>query len=200
MKNKKAMSLAEVLVCLAVIGILTMILVPILTKTTANKEKFLYKKAVNTMQNAVSAVMNDNGVVNSSNFWPELSDNGQSFREAVASKIITLDGVSKTTAGTTTASDPDFRSNDGMLWWGLPDSWPEESGKPAKYVDVNVDVNGEGGTNLSSEDANADANERPDRLKIRVMKDGRVLVPEYTDDNSDWSFETDYLTSQKVDK
>lgn len=194
MSNKKAMSLAEVLVCLAVIGILTMILVPILTKTTANKEKFLYKKAVNTMQNAVSAVMNDNGVVNSSNFWPELSDNGQSFRDAVASKIITLDGVSKTSAGSTTATNPDFRSNDGMLWWGLPDKWPDD----AKYVDVNVDVNGEGGTNLSSEDATE--NQRPDRLKIRLMKDGRVLVPEYTDDNSDWSFESDYLTSQKIDK
>ena len=200
MKNKRAMSMAEVLISLAVVGILAMILVPLLTKTTANKEKFLYKKAVNT--NAVSAVMNDHGVVNASNFWPELTDGGESFRDQVASKIITLGGVNKSTAaGNTTALDPDFRSNDGMMWWGLPDEWPMEAdGTPAKYVDVNVDVNGEGGTNLASEDAGvygeADA-KRPDRLRVRIMKDGRVIVPTYDDEGNDWSFETEYLTSNK---
>ncbi len=201
MNRKKAMSLAEVLVCLAVIGVLTMILVPLLTKTTANKEKFLYKKAVNTMQNAVSAVMNDNGVVNSSNFWPELTDNGESFRKAVASKIITLDGVNKdTSAGNTTAADPDFRSSDGMVWWGLPDEWPMDGSEPAKYIDVNVDVNGDGGTNIASEDAGEYGTagaKRPDRLRIRIMKDGRVIVPTYDESGNDWSFETEYLTSQK---
>ncbi len=201
MNKKKAMSLAEVLVCLAVIGVLTMILVPLLTKTTANKEKFLYKKAVNTMQNAVSAVMNDNGVVNSSNFWPELTDGGGSFRKAVASKIVTLDGVNKdATAGTTTAVDPDFRSSDGMVWWGLPEEWPAGAdGQPAKYIDVNVDVNGNGGSNLSSEDAGVEgaSAKRPDRLRIRIMKDGRVVVPSYDEDGGDWSFESEYLTSQK---
>lgn len=200
--KKKAMSLSEVLVCLAVIGVLTMILIPIITKTTANKERFLYKKAVNTMQNAISAVMNDNGVVNASNFWPELTEDGTSFREKVGAKIITLNGVNKSTAaGATTALDPDFRSNDGMLWWGLPDEWPTEAdGSPAKYVDVNVDVNGEGGTNLASEDAGTygDATaKRPDRFRIRLMKDGRVIVPTYDEEGGDWSFESEYMTSQK---
>ena len=190
MKRKKAMTLAETLVCLTVLGVLGMMLVPIATKTNANKEKFLYKKAVNTMQNAVSAVMNDNGVVNSSNFWPELSNNGQSFREAVGAKIITLDGVSQ--AAGNSAANPDFRSNDGMIWWGLPEQWPAGQ----NYVDVNVDVNGEGGSNLASESAGNGST--PDRLKIRIMKDGRVVVPEASSDGSDWSFETEYLMSQKL--
>lgn len=194
MRNKKAMSLAEVLVSLAVIGILTMILIPVITKTTSNKEKFLYKKAINTMQNAVSAVMNDNGVVNSSNFWPELSNNGQSFREAVAAKIVTIDGVSSSKG--TSSDSPDFKSNDGMIWWGLPDEWPTSGSKPAKYVDVNVDVNGAGGSNLSSE--NATGEQKPDQLKIRVMKDGRVVVPSYDEGGSDWSYESEYLTSQSA--
>lgn len=190
MKHKKAMTLAEALVCLTVLGVLGMMIIPVVTKTTANKDKFLYKKAVNTMQNAVSAVMNDHGVLNSSNFWPELSNNGQSFKEAVGSKIITLDGVNK--SGGNSAANPDFRSNDGMIWWDLPDQWPAGQ----NYVDVHVDVNGESGSNLASEQATEGST--PDRLKIRIMKDGRVLVPEASSDGSDWSFETDYLMSQKL--
>ena len=202
MRIKKAMSLSEVLVSLAVVAILAMILVPILTKTNANKEKLLYKKAVNTMQNAIAAVMEDNGVVNTSNFWPEMSDGGESVRDKIGDKIITMNGVNKNTAAlSTTANDPDFRSNDGMLWWGLPDEWPtDSSGAPAQYIDVNVDVNGEGGTNLESSDAGefGDSNKKPDRLRIRLMKDGRVLVPTYDEDGGNWSFESEYLTSQTV--
>lgn len=210
MIKRKAMTLSEVLVSIAVVGILAMILVPILTKTTANKEKFLYKKAVNTMQNAITAVMQDNGVVNASNFWPEMSDGGASIREQIGAKIITLDGVNKnTSAGNTTALDPDFRSNDGMMWWGLPDRWPTGAdGQPAKYIDVNVDVNGEGGSNLSSADAGTygESSKRPDRLRVRIMKDGRVIVPSYDEggndydwDNNggDWSFESEYILSRK---
>ena len=196
------MSLSEVLITLAVVSILATILVPLLTKSTANKEKFLYKKAVNTMQNAIRAVMLDYGVVNASNFWPEISDGGKSIREQIAKKIITLNGVNKNTAaGNTTASDPDFRSNDGMMWWGLPDSWPtDSSGKPVKYIDVNVDVNGEGGTNIESSASGeyGESSKRPDRLRVRLMKDGRVIVPQYDEEDSNWSFEREYMLSQKT--
>ena len=115
MKFKKAMSLSEVVVCLAVVGVLAMILVPLLTKTTTGKEKFLYKKAINTMQNAVSAVMNDNTVMNSSNFWPELSSSGLDVRDAIAQKII-LDGtVNNSAGGNSSFTNPDFVSSDGMI-------------------------------------------------------------------------------------
>ena len=204
MKNKKAMTMSEVLVSMAVVGILAMILVPILTKTTANKERYLYKKAVNTMQNAISAVMNENGVVNSSNFWPELTqgENGENLRKTIASKIVTLQGASA--AQGTGLENPDFISNDGMLWWGLPDQWPEDQ----NYVDVNVDVNGERGTNLASADAGqyGETSLRPDQFRIRLMKDGRVIVPMYYDEERQgasgdgvdtWSFESEYWTSQK---
>ena len=126
MKTRKAMSLAEVLITLVVIGVLMMVLIPVITKTTANKERFLYKKAVNTLQNAVSAVMNENGVANSTNFWPEMG----SLRKEIGSKIITLDGVHS--GNDSTATDPDFRSSDGMIWYGIPETWPDG----AKYVDV----------------------------------------------------------------
>lgn len=205
MKKNHAMSLSEVLVSLAVVAILAMILIPLLTKTNANKEKLLYKKAVNTMETAIAAVMQDNGVVNMSNFWPELSDSGESVRSQIGDKIITLSGVTNFGSNeSSSVSKPDFRSTDGMIWWGLPDEWPTDSnGEPAKYVDIRVDVNGDGGQNLTSEDAGPYSqydNKKPDRLKIRLMKDGRVLVPAYDDDGGDWTYEMEYLTSQKVQK
>lgn len=205
MQIKRAMSLSEVLVSLAVVAILAMILVPILTKTNTNKEKLLYKKAVNTMETAIAAVMQDNGVVNMANFWPELSDSGTSVRDQIGEKIITLSGVSTLGADEhSSATKPDFKSTDGMIWWGLPDEWPTDTnGEPAKYIDISVDVNGDGGQNITSEEAgefDEYNNKKPDRLKIRLMKDGRVIVPAYDESGGDWTYEMEYLTSQKVQK
>lgn len=198
MKFKKAMSLSEVVVCLAVVGVLAMILVPLLTKTTTGKEKFLYKKAINTMQNAVSAVMNDNTVMNSSNFWPELSSSGLDVRDAIAQKII-LDGtVNNSAGGNSSFTNPDFVSSDGMIWWGLPTSWEQNNaGSSKSYYDVYVDVNGEKGLNRSSDDLVSDNSEQsPDQLKMRLMRDGRVIVPAYdATSGNDWSFENEYLSS-----
>lgn len=191
--KKKAMTMAEVLVCLAIVGILAMLLIPIITKTTQNKEKFLYKKAMNTMQNAVSAVMNENGVVNSSNFFPDLSNNGADLQKAIGSKMLLMGGYGSGVS----SDDPTFRSNDGMIWWDLPKQWP--SGED--HIDITVDVNGEGGRNITTASEDGGNVVNPDRLKIRLMKDGRVIVPMYdgtSDSDYDWSFEREYLLSQDL--
>lgn len=197
-KKKKAMTMAEILVCLAVVGILAMMIIPIITKTTQNKEKFLYKKAINTMQNAVSAVMNENGVVNSANFWPDLSNGGGDLQKAIGSKMILMGNYGSGTS----SDDPSFVSNDGMIWWNLPKQWPTgDDGGMADHVDITVDVNGEGGKNMTTEGDENTVVTNPDRLKIRLMKDGRVIVPAYDDSSSDdydWSFEREYLLSQDL--
>lgn len=145
------------------------------------------------MQNAVSAVMNENGVVNSSNFFPDLSNNGQDLQKAIGRKLILMgdygSGIS--------ASDPTFISNDGMIWWDLPKKWPAGE----DHIDVMVDVNGGGGKNMTTDSDGSKVVTNPDRLKIRLMKDGRVIVPAYDDnvnDDYDWSFERDYLLSQDL--
>lgn len=191
--KKKAMTMAEVLVCLAIVGILAMLLIPIISKTTQNREKFLYKKALNTMQNAVSAVMTDNGVVNSANFWPDLSNNGSDLQKEIGRKMLLVGGYGSGDS----ASDPTFVSNDGMIWWDLPKQWPEGE----DHIDIFVDVNGEGGKNISTESDGESVVTNPDRLKLRIMKDGRVIVPAYDDstsDDYDWSFEREYLLSQDL--
>lgn len=187
--KKKAMSLAEVLVSLAVVGVLAIILVPLMLKSTTNKEKFLYKKAINSMQNAISAVMSEYEAVNAANFLPELSQN-EDIRAQFASKL-NAKGTVRTGDGAGSAANPDFTSADGMTWWNIPTKWtPGEN-----YIDVNVDVNGDNGKNIASDDAAS--TDKPDQLKIRIMKDGRVVVPEIrADDDKDWTFEMEYLMSQ----
>ena len=189
--RKKAMTLAEVMVSTAVVGVLAVILVPLMLKTTTNKEKFLYAKAVNTLQNAISAVMSDYEAVNSSNFLPELSQN-EDLRTQLASKMNSVGAVRSDSQSETSSSsvNPDFYSNDGMVWWNVPEEWPEGE----NYIDVNVDVNGTGGKNLASDGATSE--EKPDQLKIRIMKDGRVVVPEVGSTDGDWSVEMEYLMSR----
>lgn len=181
---KKALSLTEVLVSLACVGILVMILVPTLVKTVdTDKEKFLYKKAVNSMQNAISSVISDYEAVNAANFLPELSQN-TSLREQLAAKFNTSGGLKSVGTGGSSATNPDFYSQDGMIWWDIPETWP--AGRD--YIDVKVDINGLGGKNKSSTDDTLDENEHTDRLRVRIMKDGRVIVPE-------GSIESDYITT-----
>ena len=190
--KKKAMSLAEVLVSLAVVGVLAIILIPLMLKSTTNKEKFLYKKAINSMQNAISAVMSEYEAVNAANFLPELSQN-EDIRAQIASKLYAR-GTVRTGDGAGSASNPDFTAGDGMTWWNIPQKWtPGDS-----YIDVNVDVNGDNGKNISSDDASP--TDKPDQLKIRIMKDGRVVVPEIGSDGNDWTFVMDYLMSQSANK
>ena len=183
MSQRNAMSLTEIMVTTACLGILAMILVPALVKSTnVIKEKFLYKKAVYSMQNALSAVINDYEAVNASNFLPELSQN-VSLREQLASKFNTSGGLKSVGSSGSSAANPDFYSQDGMIWWDVPESWP--AGRD--YIDVKVDVNGMGGKNQSSTDAMFDG-EHADRLRVRIMKDGRIIAPP-------GSIEEEYLTT-----
>jgi len=187
---KKAMSLTEVMVSTAVVGTLAVIVVPLMLKTTTNQEKYLYTKAINSFQNAISAVMSDYEAVNSSNFLPELSQN-EDLRTQIASKMNAVGAVrSDSDSGTSSSTNPDFYSNDGMSWWNVPEVWPEGE----NYVDINVDVNGSRGKNISSDEATS--TDKPDQLKMRMMKDGRVVVPEVGSTDGDWSVEMEYLMSR----
>ena len=181
---KKALSLTELLVSFACVGILIMSLVStFVKKVDTNKEKFLYKKAINHMQNAISSVISDNEAVNASNFLPELSQN-TSLRELLASKFDTSGGLKSVGTGGSSATNPDFYSQDGMIWWGIPETWP--AGRD--YIDVQVDINGLGGKNKSSTDDTLDEKEQSDRLIVRIMKDGSIIVPE-------GSIESDYVNT-----
>lgn len=182
--KRKAMSLTEVMISTACVGILAMILVPLMMKTTTNKETLLYAKAVNSMQNAISAVIGDYEAVNSSNFLPELSQN-ESIRAQLASKMSSQEGLRDVGASGSSASNPDFYSEDGMVWYDIPAQWPAGQ----DYIDVKVDVNGSGGKNLSSSDAGE--NEIADQYNVRIMKDGRIVVPEGT-------VEAEILTSRSI--
>jgi len=195
--NKKAMTMPEVLIALGVIGTLMMMFIPVIIKNNpiSNQEKFLYKKAINTMQNAISSIMNEYEVVNSSNYLKELSQSGVDLRAELASKMKTRGSVNTgTSAGT--ASNPDFYTEDQMIWWNIPQTWDDNK----DYIDVKVDLNGTGGNNLETDDEAASETNKPDIFKIRIMKDGRVVVPEIGSTEGDWTFEMKYLTTQGVTK
>lgn len=56
---KKAFTLSEALVTLAIIGVLAAILIPVINNARPDKDKIVYKKALYSLQNAVSNAMEE---------------------------------------------------------------------------------------------------------------------------------------------
>lgn len=56
----KGYTLAEVLITIAILGVIAAVLIPTITKTTPNAKKVMFKKAYNSLENGVNALINDN--------------------------------------------------------------------------------------------------------------------------------------------
>lgn len=56
---KKGFTLSEALITLVVLGIIAAVLVPAITKQAPDKNKIMFRKAYNTLQQAVSVLIND---------------------------------------------------------------------------------------------------------------------------------------------
>lgn len=59
MVNKKGFSLAEVLVAIAIVGVLAIIVIPLLTKDNPSRNKVIYRKAYNSLAQIVLNMIND---------------------------------------------------------------------------------------------------------------------------------------------
>ena len=71
---KKAFTLSEALVTLAIIGVLAAILIPVIDNVRPDKDKITYKKALYSMQSAVSNAMDStvySMAANSSAYWKD---------------------------------------------------------------------------------------------------------------------------------
>ena len=185
---KKAFTLAEILVSLVVIGVVAAILIPMLSANSPQKERVMYKKAVYSMQEALSTAMNDIGYSSGSpnvgidpndSYWAGV-DAGK-FCNSVANAMNTIGGVSCGAAGD--KDSPNFVTTNGIKWWGLGGNPVEKNADKTIYVDVNGDA-GPGTPGV-------------DILKLNVKYDGRVVTPQSTETDTttgtNWTTENSYL-------
>lgn len=134
---KKGFSLTEVLISLAIMGILAAILLPTVQKTTPDKNKIVFRKAYNTIAQGVSNLIYDevnypssqvdtttglmkglNYTVATSNIVSSVTYN--KFCYFLLDTLNTIGATSPTTAcpqaGDTSGANGFFTTSDGVVW------------------------------------------------------------------------------------
>lgn len=199
---KKGFTLAEMVVTLGIIGVLAVILMPMLRGVQPNEEMLKFKKAYYIAERVISELVNDEVL------YPEPDAAGaRQFlgnTEVVNYKGQPYQGITKFCGlfaaklnrssevdcslkqfVTGTAPSGNVTTSDSMVWI-LPRTSFLSANNP--YT-IQVDVNGDKGPNCFY---SARRCARPDRFRIRVFQDGRVMV--------DGQMEIEYLNRTKISK
>ncbi len=171
---KKAFTLSEALVTLAIIGVLAAILIPVIDNVRPDKDKVTYKKALYSMQSAVSNAMDStlySMAANSSAYWKDENVHDEDFCQAVADALNTSGRVDCTSKSD--YANPNFITTDGIRYWGLEGKFDGDT--RTIFVD-----RGLGSKELKTLAAKRGKNGDGTGLKIRVRFDGKIDTPEST--------------------
>ena len=202
MLNKKsAFTLAEVMVTLAVLGILASIMLPAISKIRPNRAKAMFKKAYYVAERMVYELVNDNDLYPSSGMYYGLDNflpanylgteyGGSANSDAAKAKFCSLfarkvnttsdtihcDSEHQVPTGGGTYSEAALITTDGIHWY-LPNTQfggtATGTSETPTEATLYVDVNGVKGPNCSY---NASTCIKPDIFSIIVSADGKMHV------------------------
>lgn len=177
---KKGFTLAEMLITIAIVGILAAICMPMVRKVMPNKELLMFRKGYYLTERIVAELINDEDL------YPEIydedgdaTDNGQYLAntEEVTYKGKTYSGNTKfcelfaaklnktsneVSCGTYLDNGGTLTTTDGMVWHIPITPFNIEAA-------IEFDVNGEKGPNSFTAD-------KPDRFQVIVKPDGSMRV------------------------
>lgn len=202
MKNyKSAFSLGEVLVTLAIIGIIASLIIPIIRQAQPDRQKVLFKKAYSNVERVVTEIINDdylypeaNGFVGLDNVNNAVELNEETTPYTGANKFCNLFALKLNTISTDNINCPGTPGGNGMF--GTPSFITNEgiayfipATTFATDARITIDTNGEKAPNCRF---NATTCKNPDMYEILVAADGGIHV--------DGDLEKSYLKSTSVMK
>ena len=175
-KFKYGFTLAEMMVCLAILSIIATMLIPAIMQVKPAKNKILFKKAYYLTERIVTELINDEdmyatklGKEGFDEIEPAAADSSISgntkFCKLFASKLNTVDDVPNCVANQIA-----FISSDGIEWiMPITDF--------AADAKIRVDVNGsEKQPNCMYNSTDPDKCSDPDIFEIFIKKDGKMYV------------------------
>ncbi len=188
-KAKSGFTLAELMVCLTIIAVISTILIPTLGRVRPNKSKAMFKKAYNISERVVYELVNDQelypttdenvGIDNVSevSYNGELYSGNTKFCELFAEKLNTLSNTPNCSASAGFVSDgktPTFITTDGVEWIIQLSTFDDTTQYDAGIVPtIQIDVNGTDQPNCLD---GASGCVGPDRFNLFVRNDGKMKV------------------------
>ncbi len=189
--QKRGFTLVEVLLVVAIIGVVAAIILPAINHILPDKNAARAKKAYNTLTNVVESLMNDNDVydgvlgkmpngedvTDSTYFCTQFADKVNtsgiiscSSTTGVSDQSVTYNGSSTfTTLDSKCPKKTDdfaFKTSDGIYWYGMYDTFTTQtinsSNIDTRYVVVCADTNPK------------DSNILP--ISFGVRRDGKIII------------------------
>lgn len=162
---KKGFSLSEIIVSLAIIGVISTITLPLILSVGEDTNKYLYKKAFQLTETAISDLVSNTTIYPYGNFVN--ASNASFFCLNFASEFNTLGSVNCT--GPSSITNPNFITSNGMVWTKLENTF-------ASNVTITVDIDGPSKTGNKA---------HIDLMDIIITPSGKLSAPSGN--------ETDYL-------
>lgn len=199
MRRLKGFTLTELMVALAVIGILVAVVTPTIMKTRPNKNKMMIKKTFYTTEQIVATLINDarlypdmreacdsewlaNNTETDDMYcaWGFDYDNKISYEGETYEGDTKFEGLFKSRLNVKAGTDDVFYTTDGVKWdlSGTKGAWdPGYTSGPqdAGIGKILIDVNGDDPPNARQSAASADDF---DQYVIEVMANGKLKIAE----------------------
>lgn len=196
MKRKIGFTLAEVMITIAVLGVLAAILIPAVMNTSPDQSKVMFKKSYYTLEKTVQAMINDDtyypaeqidaGTGKSLGFNYATISAGMNvpagnnkFCYLFSQSVNTIGTVNCTalSSGTGTFS---FQTADGIMWYFTKWDFPFDVNEDNDSLVV-VDVNGSrvpncGASVTGGADVACPSGKTQDRFKIGIRYDGKIRI------------------------